>query len=110
MIREEFVPVDDLNAPLGNHTREKQQSSPLFARWRMIAAAVVVLLLGAAAGALLANYPLGKHAASPKALAPENAGTERTGSLREKQPVEIVRPESASPAPSAKPENTESSA
>lgn len=108
MIREE-LPVDDLNAPLGNHTQEKQQSSPLFVRWRMIAAAAAVLLLGAAAGALLANYPL-RQAAAPKVGVPENAGAERTGSLGENRPVEVIRPEAAAPAPPAQPDKTESPA
>jgi hypothetical protein len=102
MIREGFVPVDDLNAPLGQKIQEKQRSAAFITRWRMIAAGLAVLLLGAGAGALLAIYPLGKHAASLKAAAPDKVGPERTGSIGESRPVEIIRPEVA-PAPRAKP-------
>jgi hypothetical protein len=108
MIREGFVPVDDLNAPLGQNIQEKQRSAAFITRWRMIAAGLAVLLLGAGAGALLAIYPLGKHAASLKAAAPDKVGPERTGSIGESRPVEIIRPDVASPA--AQPGKTDPSA
>jgi hypothetical protein len=102
MIREGFAPVDDLNAPLGQNIQEKQRSRAYTPSWRMVAAGLAVMLLGAGAGALLAIYPLGKYAGSLKAAAPEKAGPERTGSIEESRPVEIIRPEVA-PAPRARP-------
>jgi hypothetical protein len=103
MIREGLVPVDDLNAPLGQNIQEKQRSAAVITSRRMIAAGLIVLVLGAGAGALLAIYPLGKPTASLKAAAPDKAGPERTGSIEESRPVEIIRPGTASPVPPAKP-------
>jgi hypothetical protein len=103
MIREGFLPVDDLNAPLGQNIQEKQRSPAYTPYWRMVAAGLAVMLLGAGAGALLAIYPLGKYAGSLKAAAPEKPGPERTGSIEESRPIEIIRPEVARPATLAKP-------
>jgi uncharacterized protein len=100
MIREgSAVPVDDLNAPLGQNVSKKPRFAASIIHWKIIAAALAVLLVGGAAGALLAIYPIGKPAISAKQAVPEKVAPERTGSIPESQPVEVVRPQAAPPAP-----------
>ena len=90
--------MDDLNAPLGQNIPKKPRFAASIIHWKIIAAALAVLLMGGIAGALLAIYPAGKHAISAKQAAPEKIAPEPTGSIPENRPIEIIRPEAA-PAP-----------
>jgi hypothetical protein len=100
MIREgSAVPVDDLNAPLGQNISKKPRFAVSVTYWRIVAAGVAVLLIAVVAGALLAIYPIGKPAISAKQAVPEKVGPERTGSIPESQAIEVVRPQAAPPAP-----------
>jgi len=110
MIRKGMAePVDDLNAPLGQNIPVKRERAGLIIRWRIIAAAAAVLLIGTAAGALLATYPISRHAAPSSPPVPDPAAAEKTGSIRESQPIEIVRPK-VPPAVSAQKPDSESPA
>jgi hypothetical protein len=103
MIRKGMAePVDDLNAPLGRNIPVNPERAGFIIRWRIIAAAAAVLLLGTAAGALLATYPIGRHAAP--STPPVPAAAEKTGTIPESQSIEIVRPRVPPAVPVQKPD------
>jgi hypothetical protein len=105
MIRKGMAePVDDLNAPLGRNIPVKPERAGFIIRWRIIAAAAAVLLLGTAAGALLATYPIGRHAAPSTPPLPDQAAAEKTGTIPESQSIEIVRPKVPPAVPAQKPD------
>jgi hypothetical protein len=96
------VPVDDLNAPLGQDIGNKPRAAASIP-WAFIVGALGVVVIGAAAGRLLLIRPGNPTVVQPAAIAaPENARPERTGSVPEK-----ILPESAEttgPAAAAIPE------
>jgi hypothetical protein len=101
MIRKQSaLPVDDLNAPLGQNIPQTRRSLPV-GRWWMIAAGISLVLVGATAGALLARYRISQPAfvAKPSQPSlPELRSSERTGSVPENPAGEPIGPESAPPA------------
>jgi hypothetical protein len=103
------VPVDDLNAPLGQDIGNKPRTASI--PWAFIVGALGVVLIGAAAGRLLLIRPGNPKFVQPPAIAaPEKARPERTGSVPEKSlpesagtnsPTTAAIPEADKPTPPA---------
>lgn len=85
------MPVDDLNAPLGQDIRKKPGAAASIP-WALIVGVLGLVVLAAAAGRLLLIRPTNtKPVASPMIVAPENARPEQTGSVPEKTSPETAR-------------------
>jgi hypothetical protein len=97
------VPVDDLNAPLGQNVGKKPRA-PVAIPWALIAGVLALAVLAAAAGRLLLIRPTSPTPTAPPVLAaPEHDRPERTGSVSEKTAPEAGRTDviPAAPTPDA---------
>jgi hypothetical protein len=81
------VPVDDLNAPLGQDIG-KRPSATTSISWALVGGVVGVIVLAAAMAKLLLIRPTGPAVAPAVIAAPESARPERTGAIPEKSSLE----------------------
>ena len=93
------MPVDDLNAPLGQNVGKKPRA-PVAIPWALIAGVLALAVLAAAAGRLLLIRPTNPTPAAPPLIAaPEHDRPERTGSVSEKTAPEAARTDLIPAAP-----------